>query len=48
MFATVAQLAGLAGLVAAGIIIAGVGGFILGVSVVCLYVGLAADRSDES
>lgn len=44
MFATAVQLAGLAGLVAAGLLIAGVGGFILGVSLVCLYVGVAAER----
>lgn len=47
MFATITQLAGLAGLVVAGVLIAGVGGFVLGVSLVCLYVGVAADRSDE-
>lgn len=44
MFATASQLLGLVGLIAGGIILAGLGGFIVGASCVALYVGVAAER----
>jgi hypothetical protein len=44
LFATASQLIGLAFIVAGSIILAGVGGFLLGAGCVAIYVGLAADR----
>ena len=44
MFATASQLIGLAFIVAGSIVLAGVGGFLLGAGVTAIYVGLAADR----
>jgi hypothetical protein len=44
MFGTASQLVGLAFVVAGSVILAGLGGFLLGVGVSAVYVGLAADR----
>ena len=44
MFATASQLIGLALVVAGTIVLAGVGGFLIGVGCVAVYVGAAADR----
>ena len=44
MFGTASQLVGLALVVAGSVILAGFSGFLLGLGVVAVYVGLAADR----
>jgi hypothetical protein len=44
MFATASQLLGLASIIAGGLLLAGLGGFLIGAGCVAIYVGLAADR----
>jgi hypothetical protein len=44
MFGTASQLVGLALVMAGCIVLAGLGGFLLGLGAAAIYVGLAADR----